>query len=151
MDKDQELTKSPSTNEGYAYFVQVDITNEFFKSDSTKEIIFNFGEMVIESDWFADHRECQEDAAQLLISFANQMRAITGRRYVIATKMNPLHDETSRNDGSFAPWDESMVMKMYLTDAARLRADNMIDSSIMVTVKSIQRVDLDSIETLIPQ
>lgn len=150
MDKDTETSESPSTNEGYVYFVQIDISNEFFQSDPIKSIIPKFGEMMIDSEWFADHRECQEDAAQLLISFANHMRRLTGRKYVIATKVNPMHDELSKPDESFAPWDETMVLKMYLTDAQRLKEDSVIDSSIMATVKTSQRVSINSANTLIP-
>lgn len=146
MDKKPEQELLLSTNDGFVYEVIADSTFELFQSPRFKALMPNAGEMTIESDFFDDHVACLADLQQLLASFANQLRQMTGKRYVIATKYNPLHDvePDEHEDAGFGPWEDAMVLKMYLADATRLKNENAIDSSMSATVRAKQRVSFDS-------
>lgn len=152
MDKNSEQ-ELPSTNEGFVFNVVIDKTCELFLEEPFKSKIPNAGEISIDSGWFAEHRFCQDDVARLLVSLSQQLRKITGKRYVIASKYNPMHDEEAEdeeNDG-FGPWEERDVLKMYLADADRLKNENAIECSVTAVIRAQLNVSLDSAPTLFPQ
>lgn len=153
MDKNSEL-EFTSTNEGFIYTVTIDATLELLQT-AWADKLPHAGEITIESEFFLDHVECQDDVQKLMVSLAASLRKVTGKRYVIATKYNPMHDEEANedevNDPGFGPWEETMVLKMYLADAMRLKHENAIDSSVTVLIKATQKVSLASVSTQISQ
>ena len=153
MDRNSEQDKTFSTNEGFVYNVVVDKSCELFSAEPYRSQLPNVGEISIDSEWFGDHRHCQDDVARLLVSFSHQLRQITGKRYVIATKYNPMHDEDADEveDLGFGPWEERDVLKMYLADAERLKNENAIDCSVTAVIRADLKVKLDSAHTLFPQ
>lgn len=151
MGKNSTLVPPPSTNEGFVYNVIVDKTCELFEAEPYMTLIPKTGEISIDSDWFETRQTCQDDVGEMLVSFAKRLRSLTGKRFVIATKYNPMHDAESEADDGFGPWDESVVLKMYLADSVRLKNENAIDCSITATIRVAQKVSLDSANTLISQ
>ena len=128
-------------NEGFFYEVVVSSECEIFNANPVKVEIRNFAEMEIKSKWFSDHIECEEDAFQMLTSFAKLLRTITGKTYVIATKLNPKHEDDY--DGSEdALWEDVDVMKMYVAEAAALKEQATIISSVMLLIKAKPKIDL---------
>lgn len=152
MDKNSDQDLSFSTNDGFVYEVVADSTFELFQVEPYRTAMPKVGELTIESEFFNDHRLCQDDVSRLLVSLATQLRQVTGKRYVIATKYNPMHDEeVDEEDTGFGPWEEATVLKMYLADAAKLKNDNAIDSSVTAIIRAKQKVSLNSVVTLVSQ
>lgn len=138
-------------NEGYCYEATVSGACELFKYEPLKSEIKNFGEMEIISKWFSSHQDCEEDAVNMLASFGKLLSIVTRKRYVIATKINPIHD--ADYDGTqYEDWEPEMVMKMYLADKKVLQEEQEIESTVMLTIKAKPKVDLAVTHTnLIPQ
>ena len=124
---------------------------EIFKANPLKMEIRNFAEMEIKSKWFEDHFACEEDAFAMLTSFAKLLRAITGKTYVIATKLNPKHDfhYDGKEDNE---WEDVDILKMYLAESMPLKEQATIVSSIMLVIRAKPKIDLLVTQAnLIPQ
>lgn len=139
METNSNQLELPSTNEGFVYSILISDDNPILSS-----LIPNFGEMMIESMWFADHIECRDDLVNLLDGMKKKMTLATGRKFIIATKLNPMYDPAF--DGNLEEykddWDDIMVCKCFIADAERYHEEGILDSTILAVIKGEAKVDL---------
>jgi hypothetical protein len=147
MDFTYPLPKHESTNDGFVYDVRVTSECPLLKNHFAK-----FNEMAISSNWFSDDNECIQDAINMLTAFAKKLRPLTGRKYMIATKLNPLHDDEYDKEIDVNEWDEPTVLKMFLADTEILKEELRIETSVYAIVKVSPKINLAQAQAnLIPQ
>lgn len=142
MDSDQNQLMPSSTNEGFVFDIKVETASELFNQGPLSELVPNFGEMIIESEWFERHQDCQDDVARLLTSIAHIMRTETEKKFAIATKINPCHDIDYIAADDPDPWNPTIVMRMYLCDYDLLKNEMIVDSHITATIWAAPKVHL---------
>lgn len=101
----------------------------------------NVGEMIITSGLFEEYHDCVQDCYEMLNEFASHIKE-TDNQFIIATKINPLHDPMHDGSEVTEDWEPEMVLKMYLADAKTLREEQTIKSTISAIVSVQQDVDL---------
>lgn len=141
MDSNQNPERPSSINEGFIYTVTITKECELFEAEPLKSQVQNFGEMTIESNWFTRHQDCQEDAINLLTSCSKIMRHVSGRKFIIATKINPCHDDDYNQEKDPDPWDAAIVLKMFLCDSEILRNENRIDGTVTAVVRAKPQIN----------
>ena len=146
----KKLTSTEAENLGFIYEIRVDGECELFSKEPLKSSLQQVGEMTILSNWFPEHKECAQDAANIMHAFSRLLAVATGKKYIIATKINPLHDLDFNPETAVDQWDELTVMKMYVADSKILKKNNVIASHILGTVKAAAKINLEQAQALIP-
>jgi len=131
---------SASIEEGFEYEIRIDKDADLFKVEPFSSDIPNFGEMIIQSEWFDDHAACKDDCSQLLLSLSMATRAVSDKKLVLATKINPMHSPDFDGDLRGETWEASWVMKIFVADRVALKEQNLIVSSITGLIRTAPRV-----------
>lgn len=141
MDSQHPQELPSSTNEGFIYTAMVhNSTCTLFEDESS--MFPKLGEMKIESEWFKRHQDCQDDALNLLTAFSKLVEKQTGKKQLVATQINPQYEADYDPEMDANPWDETIVMKMYLADALVAWETGTIESTIEATIRAAPRINL---------
>jgi hypothetical protein len=105
----------------------------------------NVGEMIITSEIFAEYNDCAQDCYEMLNEFSKHLRGVGDKQYVIATKINPLHDPAHDGSKVSEDWIPETIIKMYLADAVALREEKTIHATISAVINVRQDIDLRSL------
>ena len=140
----ERLITTKDANTGFVYEVKITAGCELLKAEPLKSSLENFGELTIISEWFSDHVECVDDVAVMLQQFSGLISALTGRGHIIATKMNPMHNEDFDGEMELLEdWDGGTIMKMYVADTKVLKSESRIVSYVTGIVRTADNIDLD--------
>lgn len=136
---------STDTDVFFAYEVKLS-QSELFDHPPFSLMFKQIGEMIITSDNFAEYEECVQDCYEMLNVYAQKLKTINRGTcdYIIATKINPLHDPAHDGSKVSEQWTEDMVLKLYLAEAAPLKEEKVIKSTISATILVTQEVDVRS-------
>ena len=102
------------------------------------------GEMIITSQPFEEYNDCVQDCYEMLNQFAGKLKTILDNDYIVATKINPLHDPMHDGSKVAETWTPDMVLKMYLAEAIPLREEKIIKADISAIISVDQDVDVRS-------
>ena len=135
-------------NVGFIFHLKISPKCEIFNMEPLKSSLNNLREIDIVSEWFKEHDLCNDECSNVLVQFANLLKPITKKQYIIASKFNPLHDDNITDfDPSLSQeeWTDNMIMRMYLADAQLLKEENVILSRATAIIYAKSKVDLDNI------
>jgi hypothetical protein len=127
-------TDNSLTKVGYKYEVKLGKGCKVFSAEPFASKFKNLGEVVIMSHAFDDYQPCAQDCMDLLGNLSNLLQQASDRKYVIASKINPIHDDLASKNDDRSGWHEQDVLKMFLADAKVLRDDNLIKWEVCATV-----------------
>lgn len=102
------------------------------------------GEMLITSELFAEYEDCVQDCYEMLNAFALKLKEADDREWIVATKINPLHDPAHDGSKVTEEWTPDIVLKLYLAEAVPLREEKVIKSTISATISVDQGVDVNT-------
>lgn len=143
--KPENIQKSVITdfsNIDFSYEIIVKSNCPMFASEPFKSEMKNLNEMVITSLPFSDHLKCSSELINALSGFMEILERITDIRYVLATKINPMHQENyvESEDNIKEGWDETIVLNIHVADADALNERSTVVSSVSAIVRTSVKI-----------
>ena len=119
---------------------------KLFDAEPFKSAVSNMAAMVIKSKKYTNFEECRDDATQLIATFASLLEQVTDKKYVVMTKLNPMHDDLTADEtvAEKEGWEKNLVLRVYAADSQLIKTENLLRFTIFANV----RVSLETINAV---
>ena len=92
---------------------------ELFEAEPFMSSFKECYEMILTSDHFDSYEACVIAAQELLTTLSSLLTQVTGKKYIVVSKLNPQYDPNGVEDGE--TWSSSTSLRLYLAEAKLFR------------------------------